>query len=157
MNLYEFLSLSVSLVAGVVSIVSLVWTHRLSAEQLKLARTTEELSKLQIKDFQEQQLLRKKPQLNVAITRMDNATYFIVTNTGQGSAFDVNFALMECADNPLSMSDVSRKLPYPELASNSRIKLLAAMHLNSPPTYQAKLTWREESGEECAKTVWVSR
>ncbi|VXD04884.1 conserved hypothetical protein [Pseudomonas sp. 8Z] len=40
---------------------------------------------------------------------------------------------------------------------NSRIKLLAGMHMNSPLKYQVKLIWQESSGEELSEIHWVSR
>ncbi len=156
MTMYELLTLLASIVAVVISAVSLVRTRKLAAEQLELARVTAELSRLQIKEISEQDALKTKPQLNVAITKIGNSSNFIISNTGQGSAFDLNMELIDCQDSPL-LNDVNEKLPCPEMKPNSRIKLLAAMHLSSPLTYQVKLLWKELSGEQKAETYWVSR
>lgn len=157
MTPYELLTLLASVIAVIISAVSLVRTRKLAAEQLELERITAELSRLQIKSLEEQEVLKTKPQLNVAITKIGNSTNFIISNTGKGSAYDVNLELVDCPDNPLITSDADEKLPSPEMRPNSRIKLLAAMHMSSPLTYQVKLTWRESSGEQQSEIHWVSR
>lgn len=156
MTLHELLTLLVSIVAIVVSAVSLVRTRKLAAEQLELERITAELSRLQIKSMEEQEDLKTKPQLNVAITKLGNASHFIVANTGRGSAYKVNFELIDCQDNPLT-SEVRHILPYPEMKQSSRFKLLAAFHMSSPLKYQVKLTWQDSSGGEQSEIYWVSR
>lgn len=156
MTLYELLTLLTSIIAIVISAVSLVRTRKLAAEQLELERITADLSKLQIKSIEEQENLKTKPQLNVTITKLGNSNHFIVANTGKGSAYKVNLELIDCQDNPLT-SEIRHILPYPEMKQNSRFKLLAAFHMSSPLTYQVKLTWQESSGEEQSETHWVSR
>lgn len=156
MTLYELLTLLASIIAIFISAVSLARTRKLAAEQLELQQITAELSKLQIKSIEEQENLKTKPQLNVAITNLGNSSYFIISNTGKGSAYKVNLELVDCQDNPLT-SEVNQILPYAEMKPNSRIKLLAVLHANSPLKYQVKLIWQESSGEELSEIHWVSR
>ena len=156
MTHYELLTLSASVIAIIISAVSLIRTRKLAAEQLELERITAKLSKLQIKSIEEQEHLKTKPQLNVAITKLGNSSHFIVANTGKGSAYKVNFELIDCQDNPLT-NEIQHILPYPEMKQNSRFKLLAAFHMSSPLKYQVKLTWQDSSGEERSETHWVSR
>lgn len=155
MTFYELLTILTSVIAIIISTVSLVRTRKLADEQLELERITAELSRLQIKGIEEQETLRTKPQLNVAITKIGNSTNFVISNTGKGSAYDVNLELIECSDNPPT-HDAHEKLPYPEMKPNSRFKLHAAMHMSSPLTYQVKLNWREFSGDQISETFWVS-
>lgn len=156
MTLYELLTLLASVIAIVISAVSLVRTRKLAAEQLELERITAELSKLQIKNIEEQEHLKTKPQLNVAITKLGNSSHFVVANTGKGSAYKVNLELVDCQENPLT-SEILHILPYPEMKQNSRFKLLAAFHMSSPLKYQVKLTWQDSSGEKQSEIHWVSR
>ena len=156
MTLYELLTLLASIIAIVISAVSLVRTRKLAAEQLELERITAELSRLQIKSIEDEENLKTKPQLNVAITKLSSSSYFIISNTGKGSAYKVNLELVDCKDNPLS-SEVNHILPYAEMKPNTRIKLMASMHLNSPRKYQVRLNWQESSGEELSEIYWVSR
>jgi len=155
-TLYELLTLLASIIAIVISAVSLVRTRKLAAEQLELERITAELSRLQIKSIEEQEHLKTKPQLNVAITKLGSSSHFIVANTGKGSAYKVNLDLIDCQDNPLT-SEIHHILPYPEMKQNSRFKLLAAFHMSSPCKYQVKLTWQDSTGEEHSEIHWVSR
>lgn len=156
MTPYELLTLSVSVVAIIISAVTLVRTRKLASEQLALERITAELSGLQIKGLEENEKLKTKPQLNVALTKLGSSNHFIVSNTGRGSAFNVNFELIDCLHSPLN-SDVNHILPYPEMKPSSRFKLLASMYIGSPLKYQVKLTWQEASGDELSEIHWVSR
>ncbi|WKW33925.1 hypothetical protein KIH13_09450 [Pseudomonas viridiflava] len=156
MTPYELLTLSVSVVAIIISTVTLVRTRKLASEQLALERITAELSGLQIKNLEENEKLKTKPQLNVAITKLGGSNYFIVSNTGRGSAFNVDFELIDCLASPLG-SDVNHILPYSEMKPSSRFKLLASMYMGSPLKYQVKLTWQEASGDELSEIHWVSK
>lgn len=163
MTLYEFLTLMASVIALVVSAVSLVRSRKvaenqlkLTAEQLKLERVTAELSRLQIQHFAEQDALKTKPLLNVAITKTGTSDHFVIANRGQGSAFDLDMELVDCLDSPLA-SDASHKLPFPEMRPNTVIKLIAGFHLNSPLKYQVKLTWKEaHDNVQKEEIFWVS-
>ena len=156
MTPYELLTLLASIIAVVISAVSLVRTRKLAAEQLELERITADLSRLQIKSIEEQENLKTKPQLNVAITKIGSSSHFIISNTGKGSAYEVNLELVDCQNNPLT-SEVNHIFPYAEMKPNSRIKLLASMQMSSPLKYQVKLIWHESSGEELSEIHWVSR
>lgn len=60
MTHYELLTLSASVIAIIISAVSLIRTRKLAAEQLELERITAKLSKLQIKSIEEQEHLKNK-------------------------------------------------------------------------------------------------
>jgi hypothetical protein len=137
---YELLILLTSLLAVVVSFVSLVRTRKVALEQLALERVTAELSKMQMKNIKEENDAKNQPKFNVTIQRIGKSSHFYVSNTGQGTAYNVNFELVDCSDSPLT-SDIKEKLPYSEMKHNSRFKLMAAIHLNSPYKYDVKLTW----------------
>lgn len=156
MTLYELLTLLASIVAIVISAVSLVRTRKLAAEQFELEKITAELSRLQIKGIEEQESQKTQPHLNVAITRLGNSTHFIISNTGKGIAYKVNLELVDCEDNPLT-GQVDHVLPYAEMRPASRIKLLAGMHMGSPLKYQVRLIWQDSSGKEFSEIHWVSR
>lgn len=156
MSAYEQLSLLVSVLAVIISTVSLVRTRKLAKEQLELERVTAELSKLQIQSIEEDRASKKKPKFNVTLSNLGKSSFFYISNTGQGSALDVNFELVDCDDNPLT-GDFSEKFPHPEMKANSRVKLMAAIHMGSPLKYQVKLSWKNESGESQNEIFWVTR
>ena len=142
MTIYEWISLGFSFVALVVAIASWLKSNK--------------LAKLQIQELKEKKLLKDKPKLNVAIHKTDKGRYFVVSNTGDGSAYDLNFKLIDCNDSPLM--DTSSKLPHPELKPSSAIKLAAAFHLNSPVKYQVELAWKEKGSDAVTKEIfWVDK
>jgi len=156
MSGYEQLSLLVSVLAVAISTVSLVRTRKLAKEQLELERVTAELSKLQIQSLEEDRVSKTKPKFNVTLSKLGQSSFFYISNTGEGSAFDVNFELVDCDDSPL-IGDFPEKFPHPEMKANSRVKLMAAMHMGSPLKYQVKLSWKDEAGGSQDEIFWVTK
>lgn len=155
MTIYETLTLLASLLALVVSTVSLVRGRKLGQVQEDLAKITSELARRQIDSLDFAQQEKAVPQLGVHITALAKSSFFIITNAGQGSAFNVDLELIDCSDKPLvTAHDL---LPYPELKPRSTVKLLASFHLSSPRRYQAKLRWTTESGGSESEVFWVSQ
>lgn len=156
MSGYEILPLLVSVIAVVISTVSLVRTRKLAKEQLELERVTAELSRLQIQNLEEDRASKTKPNFNVTLSKLGNSSFFYISNTGAGTAYDVNFDLIDCDDSPLT-GDFPEKFPHPEMKPNSRVKLMAAMHMGSPLKYQVKLSWKDVVGEPQEETFWVTK
>jgi len=154
MSKFEVLSLLISALAAIISTVSLMRTRKLAKEQIELERVTAELSRLQIESIAEEKSNKTKPKFNVNLTKLGKSYSFYISNTGQGSAYNVNFELIDCEDSPLSSHDLQDKFPHQEIKANSRVKLLAAIHMGSPRKYQVKLTWENESGEKYEEMFW---
>lgn len=70
MSYYELVTFSVSLLAVIISTVSLIRARRLGEEQLKLEKITAELSAHQIKEIEERALLKDKPKIKVRLAKM---------------------------------------------------------------------------------------
>jgi hypothetical protein len=156
MSGYETLTLLVSIIAVIISSVSLVRTRKLAREQLELERVTAELSRLQIQTLEESRENKTKPKFNVTLSKLGQSSFFYISNTGEGTAYDVNFELVDCDDSPLT-GDLPEKFPHPEMKPNSRVKLIAAMHMGSPLKYQVKLSWKDAAGEAQDEIFWVTR
>lgn len=155
MSEYEIISSVVSLLAIIISFVSLARTRKLAKEQLELERITAELSKLQIENIKQQKAEITKPKFNVSLNKLGTSYYFYISNTGQGSAFNVNFELVDCECSPL-VSDADEKFPHPEMKPNTRVKLLAAIAMGSPLKYQAKITWKDLENNNHSEIFWVT-
>ncbi|UXD87658.1 hypothetical protein [Thalassolituus hydrocarboniclasticus] len=155
MSEYEILSLLISILAVVVSAVSLVRTRKIAKEQLELEKVTAELSRLQIDSLNEEKSNKDKPSFNVTLTKLGKSYNFYISNTGQGSAYNVNFELVDCEDSPLC-NDVEDKFPLPEMKPNSRVKLIAAIHMGSPLKYQVRLSWQNKEGENFNESHWIT-
>lgn len=154
MSKFEILSLLISTLAAVISCVSLVRTRKLAKEQLELERVTAELSRLQIESIAEEKADKTKQKFNVNLTKLGNPYSFYISNTGQGSACNVDFELIDCNDRPLSTRELQDMFPHQEMKPNSRIKLMTAIHLGSPKKYQVRLTWENADGEKYDETFW---
>ncbi|WP_286739690.1 hypothetical protein [Psychrobacter sp. UBA3068] len=156
MSKFEVLSLIISILAAIISTISLVRTRELAKEQLELEKVTAELSRLQIESITEQKTEKTKPKFNVSLTKLGKTYNFYISNTGQGSAYNVNFELIDCEDSPLFDSELSEMFPYQEMKPSSRIKLLASLHMNSPSKYQSMVSWENESGKKYEEIFWTS-
>ena len=155
MSKYEILSTLLSLLAIFVSTVSLARTRNLAREQLELEKVTAELSRLQIENIEQEKADKTRPKFSVTLSKLGKSYYFYITNTGQGTAYDVNFELVNCEDSPLT-GDALKKLPHPEMRPSSRVKLVAAIHMQSPSKYQAKVTWKDFQHKSHDETYWLT-
>ncbi len=156
MSKFEVLSLIISILAVGISTVSLVRTRKLAKEQLELEKITAELSRLQIESIAEEKINKTKPKFNVSLTKMGKSYNFYISNTGQGSAYNLNFELVDCEDSPLVTSELLDMFPYQEMKPGSRIKLLASLNYNSPSKYQSKLSWEDETSNKYEEIFWTS-
>jgi hypothetical protein len=157
MSKFEILSLLVSTLAAVIACISLVRARKLAKEQLELARVTADLSRLQIESIAEKKSNKIKPKFNVNLTKLGKFYNFYISNTGEGSAYNVDFKLIDCENSPLSDYELQDLFPHQEMKSNSRIKLMASMHMNSPRKYQVKLVWENQAGEKSEEIFWPTR
>lgn len=148
MSYHEFITISISLLAVIISAVSLMRTN-------KLAKVTHKLSVLQIQNIEQENSSKTKPNFNVTLSKLGKSWFFYVSNTGRGSAFNVDFELIDCERNPLT-SDIHEKFPHPEMKPNSRVKLLAAIGIGSPSQYQVKLSWLNSAQQPCEEIFWVT-
>ena len=156
MSKFEVLSLTISIIAAIISTISLVRTRELAKEQLELEKVTAELSRLQIESITEQKTDKTKPKFNVSLTKLGKTYNFYITNIGQGSAYNVNFDLIDCEDSPLFASELVDIFPYQEMKPSSRIKLLASLHMNSPSKYQSRISWEDENGNKHEEIFWTT-
>lgn len=156
MSQFEIISTLVSVLAIIISSISLVRTRKLAKEQLELEKITANLSQLQIENLAEEKANKNKPNFNVTLSKLGKSYYFYISNTGQGSAYNVKFELVNCEDSPLISSELEDMFPHPEMKNNSRIKLIAAIHMSSPRKYQVKLSWEDSNKNQCDEVFWVS-
>lgn len=145
MTNFEIISLCISILAVIISTISLIRTRKIAVEQLELEKITANLSKLQIEGLEKENLKKTKPKFKVNITKLGSSYYFYIHNAGEGNAYDVHFELIDCQDSPLTR-ELEEKFPYKDMKPGTRVKLVAAFHAQSPRKYEVKLTWKEESG-----------
>ena len=155
-TLVQFLTLSASLLSIVIATISLIRTRKVAAEQLELRRITARLNEKQIERIDADAKQRALPKLTVALTKLGKSRKFIIANRGEASAFDLNFSIVDCSDNPTSSSEIADKFPYTELRPGQQVKLIAAIHMQSPRKYHVVLAYNDSSGETHSENHHVS-
>ncbi len=159
MTTNEILTLGVSLVSVIIAVTSLIRTRKVAAEQLCLSQEhlqlaekqlqfdeiAAQLASKQIEQLENDEHEKRQPRFHVDVTKLGKSYHFLVANRGDGSAYNLNFALIDCTDSPVSPEE---KFPVPELRSQARVKLLAGIHMGSPRKYHVRLTWDDSEGNQ---------
>ena len=136
MTRFELLYLLTTLLSVVVATVALLRTRRLD-------RITAELAAKQLELLNRADRERNQATLVAELVREGQQKFaFYISNPGDAMAHDVNFELLDCEASPLVKGDYEQKIPAPSIAPGGRIRLVAALHLSSPLTYQARVSWR---------------
>lgn len=156
MTTYELISLLVSILSVIIAVTAMMRTRKIAEEQLNLERITAELSKKQLEELELTASKRDLPKLKVDLDKLGKDYNFFIMNRGQGSAYDLHFELIDCSESPISTSDLREKFPFPELKPDSRVKLLAGIHMNSPRQYHVRLKWKSSNKDEQTEDFHVS-
>lgn len=99
MTLFESLTLSISLVAVVISVVSLVRTRRTASQQLELEKITADLSAKQLQFLEAEEKMLSKAQIDAELEEYGTDYKLIITNVGGSVAYDVLFVIE--GDSPI--------------------------------------------------------
>jgi hypothetical protein len=80
----------------------------------------------------------------------------VITNTGGGSAYKLDFELINPPENPIPCGELNI-FPWEELKPRQSIKLIAAFHANSPSKFRVGLLWNDASGNAQKELFTVPR
>ena len=156
MSSFEILTLVVSLVSVVIAMTSLVRTRGLNERQLQLQEITSQLAERQLGQIEQAERERALPGLRVELAKIGKSYRFLLVNRGASSAFHLTFEFVDCADPPVSRGELAEKFPYPELKPESRVRLLAAIHMGSPRVFTVRLAWKDAAGNDYSEVFTVS-
>ena len=108
MSSYEALSLVLAAVALLISCYALFISVRLQRRQ--------------IREIDEERGQREKADIRVTLERSGREAKFVITNVGQGTAFDINFSVepKEEKEPPLVENDYAEKIPVEVLRSGDQ-------------------------------------
>ncbi len=159
LNYQQIVTAAISLVAIIVSVVSLRRTSKVQDQQLRLQRKQEELTDLQLEALRKQSQTpssptavlapnQEKADVRVDLERIGNDFKFIITNWGSVAARDVTFdlELEPGRRTPLVKGDYDEEIPIPELAPGNRVPLWAAITFGMATTFSGRWTWRNPDG-----------
>ena len=143
---YETITLLVSIVAIVISTVSLIRTNKVASQQLELEKVHAELSKKHLEKINNEEKIQAIAIIDVDLVEADENYRFIIKNIGGSTASDVFFSLSACERNPLVQNDVKGKLPITSLRPNKSVELMATKILNCDSEYTVNVRWTNPDG-----------
>jgi hypothetical protein len=155
MTKYEILTLVVSLLAVIVSTISLFRTRRIAAQQLDLEKITAELSKKQLEKIIESEEDALKAFVEVDLHSSGTNNELVISNNGMAEAKNVSIRVLGDYD-PTVRGDFESKIPIKSLRPGRSVSLLAASEFGTPSSFDIEVTWNNPDGEKCtdAQTVY---
>lgn len=148
MTSYEFLTLLVSLLAVILSAVSLFRTRRTAIRQLALQEITAELSKKQLEKIKESEEDAKKTFIEVKLVSLKDYNKFVICNVGEAEAKNVSIKVLGDY-NPIVSNDFEDKIPIKSLRPRQEVSLLSVSELGTPSSFEVEVSWENPTGEIC--------
>ncbi len=137
-----------SVIALVISVVTLIRSRRLDEDQRDLRRITEELSKKQLERLKAEDDAAHRTRVVAKFSQSSDGWKFYLRNTGSSPAIDVGFEMVDCARSPLIPGQVKEVFPFRMLQPGAEISLLAAVTLGSPPVFHTRVSWTNSDGSK---------
>ncbi len=154
MTKYEILTLVVSLLAVIVSTVSLVRTRKIAAQQLDLEKITAELSKKQLEKIIESEEDDIKALIEVSLHSSGTNNELVISNNGKAEAKNVSIRVLGDYD-PTIRGDFESKIPIKSLRPGRSVSLFAATEIGTPSSFDIEVTWENPDGKKCTDTQTV--
>lgn len=154
---FELLTLLLSIIAAVISVISLVRTRKVQEEQMRLERVTAELSQRQLERLAQEDDEKSKAYIHVTLEQSGTDYRFWIRNQGKAKAKDVWVTLdSEGPDNPIVGSEYKKKIPIPFLSSGGEVSLIAAIHMGSCGKYKISARWINEDQSQSNDEFFLS-
>jgi hypothetical protein len=155
-SLSQMITWGIAVGALVVSIVSLFLNGKVQRRQVRFQAKQEELIELQLASLHRDVKAPAPASLadvRAELERRDGQHRFVLTNWGNGPAFDVAFTVdVPPGRTPVLVeSDYREKIPVPEFAPGARCSLLAAVTHGTGTAFQAQWTWRNADGTNISR------
>jgi hypothetical protein len=154
MSKYEILTLVVSILAIIVSAVSLVRTRKIAAQQLDLERITAELSKKQLERIIASEEDALKASVEVGLNSSGNNNELLICNNGKAEAKNVSIKVLGDYD-PTVNGDFESKIPIKSLRPGKSVSLIAVSEFGTPSSFEIEVTWENPNGEKCTDVQTV--
>jgi len=132
----------ISLIAVLISAVSLIRTGKLHKQQIILNELTEKLSRKQLDNISKAESEKSKTKIFVDLIKENNDYFIRLTNTGNSLAKDVSYEVINDSDNYGYLE------PIPIIHPGQSIKFLFAIYFGSPDKYNVKVEWVNSDNSE---------
>ena len=137
---YDALGLLASLLAIIISAVSLIRSRNTQKAFLEFERVHAELSAKQLQEMDD--LAAARVRANVEVYVIDGSVY--LTNNSSAIARDINVHFNKDEDNYIIKSEFEM-LPYEQLNPGQEIKLIGSYNTSEAPrSFSIKVTWLNE-------------
>ena len=159
MSRYELLTLLISLLAVIISTVSLVRGHRLAVRQAALQRTQAELAALQHELLLRDEQDREKADLRAdLVPTHQNNFKLVVQNVGACAARNIRLEPTNQAgvEDALTRSDLDEVFPVSELLPGQEVRVQLYTHLGTRWPLKGTCTWDDDSGENQTREIRVA-
>ena len=158
MTTFELLTTFASIIALIISAVSLIRTRKTEAKQIELQQATDALAKKQLELILTAETQSKKARMQMRIEQYRNAHRFVVRNIGDSPGKNVQFTVdvHGQGENPLMIADYNDKFPISSLGPGDEAGAMAAFAMGSGRAFNVRITWENIDGTQSEDTVFVS-
>jgi hypothetical protein len=146
MSLESLLTLLISLLAAVISTVSLHRSRKIAAKQLELQAAQAKLAEFQHKVMTAEQSEMRRADLRVEVQGAGTHRYFIFSNLGPAAARNVSFAFFGGRRAPVVAQQFDQVFPIAELRAAESHRLAAAITLDMPSVLEGEFSWTNIDG-----------
>ena len=147
MNVYETLTLVISLLAVIVSAISLIRTHTISSQQFVLEKKTADLAQKQLELIEAKEKELSVAKIDVELAGAGSDYKLVITNIGGVEAKDVNISF-DGKGYPLVASEYAEKIPISVLRPGKSVELLAPKTMGCGSQYLTQVRWLNPDGTQ---------
>ena len=98
-----------------------------------------------------------EPLINVELVKVGNNQHrFIISNTSQIDAYDIDFELKENQKLPIPQNTYKGTFPIKSLFGNDYVEVIAALSFSSGISFDLKWRWKNKKGKSFSRANIVS-
>lgn len=147
MEIYQTLTLVISLLAISVSVVSMIRTRKISEKQIALEKVAAKLSKKQLELINKEEVAKTKALVDMELhSEIDKHRLYFVNN-GYANASEVDFEL-KGEHFPFIDDEYQRKFPLKTLRPGKDASLYLIDEFGRPDHYEIEYWWEDPDGTE---------
>ncbi|TQV65687.1 hypothetical protein FKG94_28215 [Exilibacterium tricleocarpae] len=161
MNNFEIITTLISVLAVVISTISLIRTRKQAKKLMEYERLHAEVSRRQLAEMDEVKSQKNKTSLVAEIEHYpeNHASSFVIMNNGISDATNIYFSLTEENEsNPIVQKSLENKTPYQLLRPGEYYDIAASFPINiKQQVFNICLRWSNADGTQSNETMAVYR
>jgi len=150
METYQLFTILISILAIVISTVSLVRTRKVTEKQLELEEQQASLAKKQLEQIEAQEEISQLANIDVELQGDGTSWELSITNYGEAEAQNVNISWV--GEHPRFLDqEINNKLPIKRFPSGKERCLKIARSMACLPSYEGVIHWVNPNGESVSQ------